>query len=129
MRFKWLEPTFWILAILACLLWSFWPVLKSAVAAFSLDPVSRSSVNSESQGVHLELQRSIQKHFLNYHVYVPLEDVVFVDQFVRSNPELEPILKKVCGNAPIVIWIPLQFRLPVFGERSAEWCWKPSLKN
>lgn len=126
---SWVEGLSWCLAILSIALWSSWPAVKALSAALELKKISKQSVIQGSDSVKLEIQRNLQKHFLEFGVYVPLEDIMFTERVTEANPELEATVNRVCGNAPLVVWIPLQFRLPLVGERSLEWCWKPSLKS
>ena len=79
--------------------------------------------------MHLEIQREVQKHYLSNGVYIPLEDIFFVEEIKQTNPDLTSAIVKSCGNATMAIWVPLLVRLPYIGERSFEWCWKPSLIN
>jgi hypothetical protein len=125
----WVEGLSWAVAAGVILTWSAFPAWRAVVATFTLKPVSRESIVQGSENVRLEIQRSLQKHFLDYGIYVPLEDIVFTQYVSQTNADLESIVKKVCGSAPLVMWVPLQFKLPLIGERSVEWCWKPSLKN
>ena len=126
---SWLEAASWIAVIIFCLGWTFWPTSRAVVAAFAMTPISRQPLVTGAESVRLEVQRAIQKHFLNFGVYIPLEDIVFLERLTQTNQSLEGILKKVCGSDPIAIWLPLKFRLPLVGERSMEWCWRPSLAN
>ncbi|MCX6115959.1 MAG: hypothetical protein NT027_00305, partial [Proteobacteria bacterium] len=80
-----------------------------------------------SDRVHLEIQRDIQKHSLRYGVYLPLEDIFFTKDFAKVDSEIKKTMVKLCGEVPLAIWVPLLVRFPYFGERSAEWCWSPSL--
>lgn len=125
----WLEGALWILALLVMFVWSAWPALKAVTATFSIKPVSKQVVVEGVESARLEIQRNVQKQFLDYGVYIPLEDIMFTGHFVQTNADFEPVVKRICGEAPLVVWVPLQFRLPLVGERSVEWCWKPSLKN
>lgn len=124
-----LETLSWILAAAAAVTWSALPAAKAAVATLALKGVPKDSVLQGTENVRLELQRNLQKHFLDYGVYVPLEDIMFTEHVSQTNADLETVIKKVCGDAPLAIWVPLQFKVPLIGERSVEWCWKPSLKG
>ena len=124
-----LEVGSWVAAILGIVAWSAWPAIKALTATLQLRPVSKHAVVQGTDSARLEVQRIVQKQFLDYGVYVPLEDIMFAEYFAKKNVEFEPVLRRVCGDAPLIVWVPLQFRLPIIGERSLEWCWKPSLKN
>lgn len=116
-------------AILVAAIWSLWPALRSTVAALSLPHVDPDIVTKGSESVQLELQRSVQKHFLTYGVYLPLEDIMFSARLLESNKELEPALRRACGDSKFAVWLPLIVRFPLIGERSTEWCWKVTLKK
>ncbi len=69
----------------------------------------------------IDQQRAIQRHYLSYGVYIPIDDIV-VD---ASQPTLESdqtLFQTVCGKGRAYIWVPLHFQLPVFGEKVVEWC-------
>lgn len=124
-----LESIVWMLALGSMITWSALPLARALAATWSLKPISRPAVDEGGTHIRLELQRTVQKHYLDYGVYLPLEDIVFKDHVINGNPDLDGIIKKICGNAPVAVWVPLLLRLPYIGERSFEWCWKPSLTN
>ena len=118
-----------VLAVVVALLWSFWPCLCAVLGAVTLPAASHNVVFDGSEQMQLELQRGVQKHFLIYGVYVPLEDILFTQRLAVANKELEPVLRKTCGNSRFALWLPLIVRIPLVGERSSEWCWNIALKK
>lgn len=121
-------------ATLAMMVWSFWPSLCTMVAALRLQAVSEKIVTEGSDQGQLELQRDIQKHFLTYGIYIPLEDIFFTRKLTESNKDLEPALRRACGNnknsdGRFALWLPLIVRIPLVGERSSEWCWNIASKR
>lgn len=123
------EAASWIIALLIMVGWSLMPVGQAVLATLSVKPLSKKIVEQGAENMRLEMQRGLQKHYLNYGVYIPLEDIMFTEHVVKSNSDLGPVVRSVCGNAALVVWIPLLIRLPLVGERSIEWCWKPALKE
>ena len=118
-----------VFAILVALIWSFWPSLCAVSGALTLPGANPSIVVDGSEQMQLELQREVQKHFLIYGVYVPLEDIMFTQRLVMANKDLEPLLRQTCGNSRFALWLPLVVRIPLVGERSSEWCWNIALKK
>ncbi len=74
-----------------------------------------------SQTLALEAQRSIQRHFLSFGVYIPLEDIVIRGKNLEVQT-LVPLLEQACGEGQAFVWVPLRFQLPVVGEKVLEWC-------
>lgn len=118
-----------ILAVLVALTWSFWPSLRAVSAALTLAGASSSIVAEGTDQLHLELQRDVQKHFLIYGVYIPLEDIMLTQHLTERNKDLESVLRQTCGSSRFALWLPLVVRIPLVGERSSEWCWNIALKK
>lgn len=125
--------SFWIFnfitAILVGISWSMWPTLCAGYAAATLKGVDADIVRYGNEVVQLELQRSVQKHFLDYGIYLPLEDIMFTQRLLAANKDLENGIRRACGDGPFALWIPVVVKIPLIGERSSEWCWKPTLKK
>jgi hypothetical protein len=80
-----------------------------------------------------EFKRTEQKYFLDYGVYVPLEDIMYVEQLSSSGERYREALLDACEDISLkngmAIWLPLRVKLPLLGERVYEWCWKPPVKS
>lgn len=72
----------------------------------------------------LKIRRSIQKHFLNSGVYVPMEDIVVASLNKENTSRLNFLMEKACGKGKLYIWVPIRFKWPIIGERVFDWCWK-----
>lgn len=118
-----------VLALLVLLIWSFWPSLRAISAALMFAGANPAVVVDGSEQMQLELQRDVQKHFLIYGVYIPLEDIMFTKRLTEKNKDLESVLRQTCGNSRFALWLPLIVRIPLVGERSSEWCWSIALKK
>jgi hypothetical protein len=119
-----------ILPGLLALIWSTWPTLSAVVAVVSLrTPALYADEWSDADKV-VEVKREIQKHFLNNHVYLPVEDIVTVSDSggEKASGTLAELMKRACGKGNIYIWIPLRFRVPLVGDRIFEWCWNGNVK-
>ena len=117
----------WLLALAVIVTWSGAPSIMALVATSQLEPIHRNpALDGDDQAI-LGLRRQIQKHYLNYGVYLPLEDIMLRDQVLKLNASLDNALHRYCSDAVLGIWVPLKFRLPIIGERVVEWCWKPVL--
>lgn len=90
-----------------------------ASAHFLIDLDESSLLNSE--GSDLNQKRLIQKHFLRYGVYIPIDDVIFANKGPNESLHVQ-FLQATCGQASLYIWVPLKFRLPLAGEKVSEWC-------
>jgi hypothetical protein len=117
--------------ILICAYWTFEPALRAVIASLSLNDTFLSSDLGEINQEALNVRRRIQKHYLEYDVYMPLEDII-----VPIGPAADPsknrltfLMRNVCGSAKIYVWVPIKIRVPVFGNMIWEWCWKPKLKD
>ena len=88
------------------------------------------SSSSKESAADLSLERQIQRHFLAYNIYIPIEDIVTLPSTNGSQNEVASlIMQKACGRGRLFVWIPFKFRLPVTGEKVIEWCWKPQTKE
>ncbi len=122
----------WILIVLfvslpCCAIFlSVFPVIKIAYAAYHLKVPNFSSENSGATLLTHETKRRIQRHFLDYDYYIPLEDIVFLDPNGTSDDNTTLLTKMACGQGgQLAIWLPLKVRLPLFGNWIIEWCWVP----
>jgi hypothetical protein len=124
------ETWLWVVSVTGMILWSTWPSLLALTGTLTCPTVPKQLVEQGTDRVHLDLQRGIQRHFLKYGVYIPVEDIFFASDIQRRNADLAAAIGKACGgtgSAAVAVWVPLMIRFPYFGERSIEWCWKPSL--
>lgn len=101
------------------------PALKALEASWKLSDYV-SSKEGQTFAKQGQLRRLIQKHYLKFDVYLPLEDIVTL----KGSPipeRYQRFMEKACGNAQVYIIIPLRLDLPVIGEQVYEWCWKPKV--
>ena len=63
-----------------------------------------------------DIKASIQRHFSEYRVYIPHEDIHTI------NEDISKQLIKKCGEGNVYIWVPLEFELYTAGVRVFEWC-------
>lgn len=118
----------WVISISFVFFWSLSDCLKVLVAVYRYPP-SRKSQIQVNEIVRTDFRRSQQKYFLDYGIYVPLEDIMYVDQLPSGGERYADALISSCaGLRPgdgIAIWLPLKIKLPLIGEKVREWCWKP----
>jgi len=66
-------------------------------------------------------------------IYIPLEDIMFVDQLAKAGKIYTTALKENCSDLNdvrgLAIWLPLKIKIPLLGERVQEWCWRPNLQS
>lgn len=94
-----------------------WPSYRAIKAGIELNLDANSTVSDGG----LSTRRQIQKHFLGYGIYIPIDDII-VKAASLHEQELLSYLSKTCGNKDVFIWVPLRFRFPIVGEKVKEWC-------
>jgi hypothetical protein len=112
------------LLTLACLLpvamaatWSVYPSIKSAVAVTKFEKLKLTQSELGSEETITGLKRQIQRHFLDYSVYIPTEDIVVLSTLEKSDDRLESLMTKACGRGSLFVWIPVKISLPFYGEK------------
>lgn len=98
--------------------------INSIYATLSLKPISISKSDLNDDNVYLGIKRQIQKHYLNYNKYVPIENIFFTN---KTSP-LYPAIQKNCGDSLLYVYIPLKFRIPIIGFINKNKCFKLDLK-
>lgn len=121
---------FWVLAFLTSFLWSSSDSIRVVIATMMHPPLGKSSINL-TEPARTEFKRNEQKFFLEYGIYVPLEDIMYVEQLPSSGARFAESLKLTCADLSskngMAIWLPIKFKWPLLGERVFEWCWKPPI--
>jgi hypothetical protein len=117
-----------LIPIAAAATWSFLPSLRSIVAVTKFSQIMIESADLDSEESSVTLKRQIQRHFLDYSVYIPVEDIVIITPDKKEDNRLESLMTKACGSGSLFVWIPLKISLPFYGEKVHEWCWKPSIQ-
>lgn len=119
------------LLVLIFAYWAFEPAGRAIIASYSLDKVFGSADFSDGNAEALGVRRRIQKHYLQYDIYMPLEDIIVpADPAATSDKNrLTFLMRNVCGSAKIYVWVPIKIRVPGLGNMIWEWCWKPKLKD
>lgn len=118
-----------ILPTVFAIYWTTIPALL-AVVAISRFPIPNPQESEwEDKRRVLEVKRRIQKHFLDYSVYLPMEDIIVPVSLGDERTELSFLMQNTCGRATLYVWIPFKFRLPLIGDKVIDWCWKPFPKS
>lgn len=112
-----------ILPLIGALIWSFFPACKALTGAFMLQREKYIKHISEYDNPTI-YQRKIQKHFLKYGIYIPMDDIVIDNQVGKIDETLFFLMRKSCGRGKLYIWVPLKIRIPIIGEKVVEWCLK-----
>ncbi len=124
------RPALFVLMLLPTLgvaLWAIGPTFRAIVAAYALTPVVVPSAPMDAMA-WVDFRRQMQKHFSQYDVHVPMEDMVIQDAGL-SGAELTQFTRKACGDGLLYVWIPLRVTLPVWGTIVWDWCWVPRIKR
>lgn len=106
--------------------WTARSAFRTSIAMLTLN-INRLLEEEQSGNLSpLSLRQRIQMHFLSKDVYLPLEDIIFVQQDVDPNERPIFLMRNACGEGKLYIWIPLIFRLPLYGNSVWEFCWTPA---
>lgn len=134
-RGRWFDPGIFLVSVL-CLApiagtvaWTFFPSFASLAAMVKLSSTPLQVSQHASSEDILTVKRQIQRHFLEYSVYIPTEDIVLFEDAEQKNSRLETLMTKACGRSNLYVWVPFKFALPFYGEKVIEWCWKPKLQT
>lgn len=127
----------WLVALLSLVAWS---VSQTVVVMWATAHHPKVAPRSEllHEPALTNFKRSEQIFFQDYGLYIPLDDIMLVEQLSLSGNRFADALKRSCSNvnpsnghsiwsSGIAIWLPLKFKLPLLGERIVEWCWKPPM--
>lgn len=96
--------------------------LKGVVGAIRFMQEDRkSSVIVKYDADAMEERRELQKKILASGVYIPLEDIIIRTE-ENSSSQLLANLILACGPGRVFVWMPLQFKFPIIGEKVFEWC-------
>jgi hypothetical protein len=117
-----------LIPIAAAATWSLLPSLRSIVAVTKFSQITVNSADLNSYESSVTIKRQIQRHFLDYFVYIPTEDIVIITSEKKDGNRTESLMTKACGSGSLFVWIPLKISLPFYGEKVHEWCWKPSIQ-
>lgn len=122
-----MKSILWRLFLIAPILfaagWTTFPAAKTALAiynAYGSHDVPRWAGESGRS-----LERRVQRHFLDHKVYIPLEDIVRSEELTDAPKRVAQQVRQVCGKGTLFVWLPFRFRIPVYGDKVYEWCWKP----
>ena len=74
-------------------------------------------------------RRQVQRHFMDYGVHIPLENIVATGDDSATSARLVDLSIEACGSGDLIIWIPLRLKLPLMGDWVTEWCWVPKIKR
>ena len=122
----------WSFAVLIMAFWATHESLKVFWATSRHHQVSKASLDLV-EPAWTEFKRSEQKYFLEYGIYVPLEDIMYVEQLPGRGVRYADALQRACSGLQVgsglAIWLPLRIKWPFIGERVIEWCWKPPVKR
>ena len=122
----------WFLAFIVMATASLWDALEVCWAALRHPPVNPSALNLV-EPARTEFRRQEQQYFLDFGVYIPLDDIMYVDQLASGGQRYAKALDRHCsGLKPgrgFAIWLPIKIKIPLIGERVSEWCWRPNIRS
>jgi len=106
--------------------WSIFPSVMMVKAVRELPPVYLPADETDNPILNTAVRRDIQKHFRKSGIYMPTEDILITNEENGTPIEL---ITNACGKGHVFIWAPLRLRLPFFGERIIEICFKVKTKK
>lgn len=106
--------------------WSLLPSFRAAIGVLTAPAIS---LGSNEAAEELSIRRKLQKHFLKFDVYIPLEDIIVTKKDQKIADRTVFLMQKICGTGMIYVWVPLRMRLPIVGETVYDWCWKPIIED
>ena len=122
----------WVVALLIMAFWAPGEGLRVFWATSRHHQISKVALELV-EPARTEYKRAEQKYFLEYGIYVPLEDIMYVEQLPGGGVRYGDALQRSCSGlqlgSGLAIWLPLRIKWPFFGERVIEWCWKPPVKR
>ncbi|WP_159455058.1 hypothetical protein [Pseudobacteriovorax antillogorgiicola] len=95
------------------------PSLQALAASHALESLAEDEAFSSLP--RTAGKRKIQRHYLDYGIYIPIDDII-LDLEGGTNIAQLKMLRKACGAGQTFVWIPLRFRFPMLGEKVFEWC-------
>ncbi len=115
-----------LLPIVIYAIWVSEPSLRVYYAKYTFPVVTVEESDIASVKDIIRIQRDVQEHFRKMKVYIPLEDIIFIqkndDRYVIGD-----LLRQSCGEGPLFIWLPISFRIPHKFQRIYEQCWTPKV--
>jgi hypothetical protein len=122
----------WILSFLVAFYWSGQDSFAVFFATSRHPQISRSTPDL-IEPARTEFKRGEQKFFLSYGIYVPLDDIMFTEQLATHGNKFTEVIERTCSGVSvgrgIAVWLPLKIKIPFFGERVSEWCWRPQVQR
>lgn len=121
----------WVFAIVVACVFSAWQTLIVGWAVLK-HPSVPATAFSAPEPERTEFRREEQRYFLDFGIYIPMEDIMYVDELAGGAKSYAEVLEGACGGLKsdrgLAIWLPLKIKVPLIGERVKEWCWKPNIQ-
>ena len=82
--------------------------IKALWASWLLTPVEYNVTSFSDYESSHKFRRQIQKHYMQYGLYIPLEDIIAVNLLDNSQARLNFLMRNACGQAKLYVWVPLK---------------------
>ena len=93
--------------------------IQTILATTTLPTYTLSQKDLDEDNAYLSIKRNIQKHYLSYDKYVPIENIFFTSK----DAPLYPAIKKVCGDSSMLyVYLSLKFKIPLLGFFTKDIC-------
>lgn len=106
---------------------SFMPAASALWTALSFQTIYVRDAETFSELDKQQIKSSIQNHFSKNNLYIPMQDIVIESKDLSDKNQVLSHMEKICGQGLVYVWVPLLLRLPFYGEKVFEWCWKPKV--
>ena len=100
-----------------------WPALNTLSAIYSFNSNFYSTYSTfiaNPDKTQQELIRNVQSYFNSFDISIDSKNIILVEDFVKQhdvNFEL-----RGCMKNKVVTFLPITFRIPIFGKYIYEWC-------
>lgn len=114
-----------VLVCLLCIfpLYTIYKVFEDSIQTFlatsTLPTQTLTQADLNEENAYLNIKRNIQKHYLSYDKYIPIENIFFT----APQAPLHPAVKKICGDSSrLYIYLSLKFKFPLLGIFTKDIC-------
>ena len=121
---KYIYGVLLVAPIFGAVLWSIEPALRTAAVVYAFDASKNIQIEKLDPWGQLKLRRDIQRYLSDRDTYIPQEDIDWKDEGLLATQDTSRAMQNRCGQARLLVWVPLRFKLPIIGEKVIEWCWK-----
>jgi hypothetical protein len=117
--YRGLRSLLFAMPVVISVIWTTLPSIEAAMGTIHVKFRIKSLLEEARSGI--EIKRAIQKQFLYYDVYIPIEDILLREEVASGEQKLPGLIDR-CGRGEVYVWVPYPVRLPILGEKLTEIC-------